>query len=129
MAALRPWKDPAGRAWSVYLDSSERFEPGALFVFTCDPKDGMSSPKVLVRGVPHVHANPEGTLPFYLEAARSGGFVWRDRDGTPWHISNRTCVRSESGRALEVQRGGSHRELWRLSDGELGDLVGLALGL
>ena len=48
---LRSCKDPEGRIWSLFLRAEERYEPGALLVFTGDPKDGMGSPKILVRGL------------------------------------------------------------------------------
>ena len=120
---IRSWKDPEGRIWSLFLRAEERYEPGALLVFTGDPKDGMGSPKILVRGLRDVYSVPTPTLPFYLEAARSGGFVWTDGDSVPWHISNRTQIRSETGRRLEIHHPASHRSLWELSDGELEGIV------
>jgi hypothetical protein len=124
---LRTWKDLAGRTWNLYLKEGERYEPGALLVFTGDPKEGMGSPKILVRGLQDVYSVPDPALPFYLDAARRGGFVWRDRDGVPWHISNRTRVSSETGKSLEVHHAGSHRSLWVLPDHRLEDLVRQAL--
>ncbi len=120
---LRSWTDLEGRTWSLFLREGYRYGPGALLVFTCDPKDGMGSPKILVRGLRDVYTVPDPTLPFYLEAARRGGFVWTDRDGIPWHIANRTLIRSEFGRHLEIHHAESHRSLWKMSDHELEGLV------
>ncbi|MEX1258367.1 MAG: hypothetical protein WEG36_12180 [Gemmatimonadota bacterium] len=80
-----------------------------------------------MRGVRHVHAIPEGTVGFYFGAAKAGAFVWRDRDGTPWHLSAKARAVSETGRTLEVRLGESHRAPWKLTDGELGELVGMAV--
>jgi hypothetical protein len=127
-AQLRTWKDPAGRSWDLFLAEGDQYEPGKLLVFTGDPKDGLGSPKVLVRGARDIYAIPDSALPFYLAAARAGGFVWRDRDGTPWRITNRTLVQSETGRHLELHYAPSHRPLWSLSDDELEALVGQSVG-
>lgn len=120
---LRIWNDPYGRDWNLVLREEPRFAPGKLLIFTGDPKDGLGSPKVLVRGVRDVYSVPDPALPFYLDAAQCGGFVWRDRDGTPWHIRNRTHIASETGRSLEVHHVRSHQSLWELSDLELEALV------
>ncbi len=120
---LRSWIDLGGRTWSLFLREEEGYRPGALLVFTGDPKDGMGSPKILVRGLRDVYSVPDPTLPFYFQAATRGGFVWVDRDGTPWHIWNRTRMRSGTGRRLEVHHAGSHRSLWELPDSELETLV------
>ncbi len=125
---LRTWKDPAGRTWKLFLSERDTYRPGALLVFTGDPKDGMGSPKILVRGLQDVYSVPDPTLPFYFAAAEHGGFVWRDGDGVPWHISNRTRAYAESGRLLEIHHAGSHRSLWELSDEELGRLVRQSTG-
>ncbi len=124
---LRSWKDATGRTWDLFLVEEERYAPGKLLVFTGDPKHGLDSPKVLCRGLIDVYSVPDPCLPFYLGAARAGGFVWRDRDGTPWRITNRTCVQSETGRHLELHHAGSHRSLWELSDPELEEMVGRAM--
>jgi hypothetical protein len=125
---IRSWKDPAGRTWDLFLVEGERYTPGKLLVFTGDPKEGLESPKVLVRGARDIYAIPDPALPFYLAAARSGGFIWRDRHGTPWRITNRTLVQSETGRHLELHHARSHRPLWTLSDPELEALVSQAVG-
>ena len=121
---LRAWKDPGGRTWNLFLREEDRYKPGALLAFTGDPKDGMGSPKILVRGLTDVYSVPDPTMPFYFKAAQTGGFVWTDGDGIPWHISNRTHIRSEPGRQLDIHHGGSHQSLWELSDQELEGLVG-----
>lgn len=119
---IRKWKDAGGTDWKVWLRQLNDGDRARLY-FTPDPKSSMECPKVLVRGLGHVYQVPERTLPFYLRAAQSGGFVWRDRDGTPWHITVEANIRSESGRRLRVHHPPSHRVLWRMTNEELEQLV------
>jgi hypothetical protein len=126
---LRTWTDSEGCTWRIFLNERPTYEPGKLLIFTQEPKTGMSCPKILVRGLRDVYSLPDSALPFFLDCAKRGGFVWRDRDGTPWHIHNRTHVRNRAGRSLEIQHGASHRPLWQSADEELQRLVEQSLAL
>jgi hypothetical protein len=120
---LRVWQDGAGGTWRLWLDQDERYQPGSLLVFAATPAEELASPKVLVRGVPDVFAVPRSKLDFYLAAARAGGFVWRDRDGLPWHFTTELRAVSASAKELRIHHPGSHRPLWVASDRELSALV------
>lgn len=127
MSDIRKWKDDDGTDWKVWLRALDGADARARLYFTPDPKHAMDCPKLLVRGIDHVYQVPERVLPFFLRSARRGGFVWRDRDGTPWHISVEARIRSQSGRTLRCHHPASHRVLWRMDDQELEALVGGAV--
>lgn len=120
---VRLWKGGEGKTWRLWLKRQKRYAPGALLVFAGLPQEVMDSPKVLVRGLQDVLTIPEELIGFHLEAAREGGFVWRDRDGLPWHLSAELRIRSPTGRRLRVQHPVLHRTLWAEPSTALEDLV------
>lgn len=123
----RSWKVPGGVEWRVWLEPAAESGRTGKLVFVPNPKQEMGCPKILVRGLSGVHQIPERRLPFYLRAAQSGGFVWRDRDGVSWHIWLRAHMLSTTGRRLEIHHPRSHRALWEMPDQELQKLVDQAV--
>ena len=119
----RSWRDREGVEWRIWLDVVGDGGRTGKLNFAPNPKHELGCPKILVRGLSGVHQIPAPRLPFYLRAAWTGGFIWRDRDGVPWHFHVRTHMLSTTGRGLEIHHPPSHRVLWEMPDQELQRLV------